>query len=228
MYQKVSDIRQVRYTLWYTFRGRDERSLLKAEFPEIDGRDWLPAAADLQVRVVEPLLSLLKAQYLTLFRKGPARVPAGSSEPNANAASELRQGPAAVDEAIADNLKYLAAPIHGEVLRRLCALAQRYGFGVEVVWPPMPSELERALIEHGALRTLLGRMHSAMGDRCLVDDGFDFNRLRAYTAASFHLDMIHLFGDGWEQRYASDLRQFLSGLVERNVSAQAAGWRPQP
>ena len=28
--------------------------------------------------------------------------------------------------------------------------------------------------------------------------------------------MTHLFGDGWEQRYASDLRTYLNGLREAN------------
>ena len=31
-----------------------------SQFPDIDRRDWLPAAADLQVRVIEPFFFLLK------------------------------------------------------------------------------------------------------------------------------------------------------------------------
>jgi hypothetical protein len=30
---------------------------------------------------------------------------------------------------------------------------------------------------------------------------------------SFHNDMLHHFGDGWEQRYTSDIREYLSGLL---------------
>jgi hypothetical protein len=38
---------------------------------------------------------------------------------------------------------------------------------------------------------------------------------------SFHRDLIHLFGDGWEQRYASDLRGYLTGLADRSTAAAA-------
>jgi hypothetical protein len=225
MYQKVGDIRQVRYTLWYTFRDREERDLLKAEFPDIDDRDWLPAAADLQVRVFEPLLSLLKSQYLALRRKDPARVGAGSSEPDADAPTDAsQQGQAAVDRAIADNLRNLRAPTYVEVLQRLCSLAQQYGFGIKVAWPPMPAELERALLQQGALVPLQRLMRALVADRCLGDEGFDFNRVRTYTASNFHIDMVHLFGDGWEQRYASDLRHYLSALADRHISAEVMGW----
>jgi hypothetical protein len=214
------DIPKVRYTLWYTLRGREERRFHKAEFPGIDARDWLPAAADLQVRVVEPLFSLLKTRLVPSYH-GPTRIDAGDSDPDADTLANLRQGPAEVGRAIAENPKYLSAPIDGEALRRLCGLAHQYRFGVRVVWPPMPSELEQALLEHGALTHLQPQMRAVMQDHCLLDDGFDFNRVRTYTASSFHNDMIHLFGDGWEQRYASDLRDFLTTLVDRSVSARA-------
>jgi hypothetical protein len=40
-----------------------------------------------------------------------------------------------------------------------------------------------------------------------VAEIFDFNRVRTYPAGSFNLDLIHIFGDGWDQHFARDLRR---------------------
>src|SRR5215475_1145744 len=66
MYGWVTDIRLVRYNLWHAFQQQNERDFLKAYLPDIDGRDWLPAIADLQERIVEPFFSMLKGRYLAL------------------------------------------------------------------------------------------------------------------------------------------------------------------
>ena len=223
MYQRVSDIRLVRYTLWHTFRGEDERKFLQAQFPDIDSRDWLPAAADVQVRIVEPFFSLLKARYQSLRHRGAPHIGAGFQDPDPNVPADVsKQAADGVERAVAEGRKTIDAPINAEVLRRLCSLGQRYDFRIKLVWPPMAIELESALAESGALLQLQQRMHAIMGDRCQIDDVFDFNKVRTYTISSFHLDMIHLFGDGWEQRYASDLRRYLGGLIDRSSSTEAA------
>lgn len=222
MYQRVSDIRLVRYTLWHTFRGQEEQSFLKSQFPDIDRRDWLPAAADLQVRVVEPFFSFLKARYLTLRRNDAARIGSGYLDPDPNTPTTTSKPVSAeVDRVVAEGLKTVDTPVNAEVLHRVCALAERYGFRVKLVWPPMAVELESALAAGGALAQLQEKMRAIMAGQCEVEEIFDFNRVRTYTISSFHLDMIHLFGDGWEQRYASDLRHYLSGLVDRSSSTEA-------
>jgi hypothetical protein len=222
MYQRVSDIRLVRYALWHTFRGQEEQKFLKSQFPDIDSRDWLPAAADLQVRVVEPFFSFLKAQYLTLRRKEAARIGAGHLDPNPNTPTTASKPMAGeVDRVVTEGLKTVDTPVNAEVLHRVCRLAEHYGFRVKLVWPPMAAELERALAGSGALAQLQQKMHATMAGHCQVEEVFDFNRVRTYTISSFHLDLIHLFGDGWEQRYASDLRRYLSELVDRSSSTEA-------
>ena len=111
MYQRVSDIRLVRYALWHTFRGQEERKFLKSQFPDIDRRDWLPAAADLQVRVVEPFFSLLKARYLAFRHRGAARIGAGLQDPNPNAPTDAsKQIPTEVDRAVAEGLRDRRCP----------------------------------------------------------------------------------------------------------------------
>ena len=215
MYGWVSDIRLVRYNLWHTFRQYDERSFLKAYLPDIDHRDWFPAIADLQVRIVEPLFSWLKRRYLA-FRGGEAaRIGSGSLEPDPNAATDVAMvDPSALNETILEGLRTVPAPINTAALRQLCLLSEQHGFRLKVVWPPLVSEIEDAMVASGALAELEGHIRSIMADHCRIDEIFDFNRIRTYTAANFHRDMVHLFGEGWEQRYASDLRRYLSELPD--------------
>ena len=74
MYGWVTDIRLVRYNLWQTFRQPSERAFLKTYFPDIDRRDWLPAIADLQERLVEPFYSFLKQKYLAHRKRDVATI----------------------------------------------------------------------------------------------------------------------------------------------------------
>jgi hypothetical protein len=223
MYRKISDIRLVRYTLWHTFRGADEQEFLRSQYPGIESRDWLPAAADLQVRIVEPLFSLLKSHYLGLRQHGPGRIGAGADEPNPNTGTDAsRPMPAAIERALAEGLRNVDAPINTVLLRRLCQLSQEHGFRIKLVWPPMPSELESVLVGRGALTQFQEELNTIMSRGCEADEIFDFNRVRTYPATSFHLDLIHLFGDGWEQRYASDLRRYLNELADRSSSSEAS------
>ena len=87
----------------------------------------------------------------------------------------------------------------------------------------MPAELASMLVGRGALTQLKQELNTIMSTGCQVDEIFDFNRVRTYPATSFHLDFIHLFGDGWEQRYASDLRRYLDELADRSSSSEASG-----
>ncbi|MBO0742461.1 MAG: hypothetical protein J2P51_13665, partial [Hyphomicrobiaceae bacterium] len=219
----ISDIRLVRYTLWHTFRGVDEQEFLRDQYPGIESRDWFPAAADVQVRIVEPLFSLLKAHYLALRQHGPDRIGSGSDEPNPDVPADAsRPVPAAIERALAEGLRSVEAPINAALLRRLCQLGQEHGFRIKLAWPPMPSELESTLVSLGALTQFQEELHTIMSTGCQVDTIFDFNRVRTYPATSFHLDLIHLFGDGWEQRYASDLRRYLNDLADRSSSSEAS------
>jgi len=115
---------------------------------------------------------------------------------------------------ISEGLKTVPAPINAAVLRQLCLLSEHHGFHVEVVWPPKAAEIEGAMVASGALKELEGHIRAIMAEHCRVDTIFNFNRIRTYQASNFHRDMVHLFGDGWEQRYASDLRKYLSALSD--------------
>jgi hypothetical protein len=223
MYEWVSDIRLIRYTLWHTFKQPGERSFLKAYLPEIDRRDWLPAVADLQVRVVEPFLSFVKQRYLAFRKRGAAPIAAGSLEPNPDAPVDVSMeiGTATLDRAISEGLKTNPAPINAASLREVCRLSEQYGFRINLVWPPMATEIERAIVARGALGELEAQIRMVLGNHCQVDAIYDFNKIRTYESSNFHRDMVHLFGDGWEQRYASDLRRYLEALPDGNAPPEA-------
>jgi len=214
MFGWVSDIRLVRYNLWHTFQQDDERSFLKTYLPDIDRRDWLPAIADLQERIVEPFFSLLKVQYLS-FRRQVTRIASGTLDPDPDTATDVAMVDRnALSEAISDGLRTVPAPINAAALRKLCLLSEQHGFRVKLAWPPLVAEIEGAMTASGALAELERNVFDIMADHCHVHDIFDFNSIRTYTVANFHRDMVHLFGEGWEQRYASDLRGYLSGLPD--------------
>jgi len=109
---------------------------------------------------------------------------------------------------------FATAPINTAALRQLCLLSEQQGFRVNLVWPPLVAEIEAAMVASGALAQLEENIRSIVADHCHVDEIFDFNRIRTYTVANFHRDMVHLFGEGWEQRYVSDLRKYLNDLPE--------------
>jgi hypothetical protein len=136
-------------------------------------------------------------------------------------------GVAPLKAAIADARKSDLAPVNAAVLRRVCLLSERYGFHLKLVVPPMPVELERALTADGVLAQVEAHIRGILAEPCRIDDVFDFNRIRTYTTSSFHIDMIHLFGDGWEQRYASDLRGYLRALADRSSSLQPGPTSPR-
>jgi hypothetical protein len=215
MYGWVSDIRLVRYNLWHTFQQSDERSFLKTYLPDIDRRDWLPAIADLQERVVEPFFSFVKQRYLAFRGGAAARIGAGYLDPDPDAPTDVSMvDPKALDEVISEGLRTVPAPINEAALRQLCLLSEQYGFRVKIVWPPLVAEVKDAAVASGAMAKLEEHIRSIMADHCHADEIFDFNRIRTYTVANFHRDMVHLFGEGWEQRYASDLRKYLHELPD--------------
>jgi len=224
MYRWVTDTRLARYHLWYTFNQPDERRFLKEYLPDIDHRDWLPAILDLQERILEPFFSFLKDRYLAIRKAGPSRIAAGSQDPDPDAPLEFDAATKTItgDSSELNKLDLTPAPVNAESLRQVCRLSEQYGFRVNFVWPPMANELESALIETGILSQLEEQIRSILGDHCRLETVFDFNRIRRYSSSSFHLDMIHLYGAGWEQRYASDLREYLNALPE-GIAMDKAG-----
>jgi hypothetical protein len=218
MYHRENDPRLARYHLWHTFSEPEERKFLETYVPGIARRDWFPAILDLQERIVEPFLSFIKQRYLALRRTTEPRVDTGALSASAQAPIEFaaRDEKIPVDrtQALSGRRDLSMAPVNAEALSRLCGLSRSYGFRVELAWSPIPAQLEHILTSSGALQNLEGEIRSIMDDGHCDFAGFiDFNKMRSYPNLSFHNDMLHLFGDGWEQRYTSDIREYLSGLL---------------
>jgi hypothetical protein len=223
LYHNEHDLRTVRYNLWHTFNQPDERDFLSTFVPGIGQRDWAPAIVDIQERLAEPFLSFLKQRYLMLAHRETPRIEAGRLAASADAPVELAaRAETAPDGAFAERLGLTMAPMHVEALNRLCDLSKKHGFRVDMAWPPMPAQLHGMLTSSGALAELEGRIRSIMEGRCDFRGFTDFNVIRAYPNRSFHNDLLHLFGDGWEQRYSADMRDYLGGLL-RQRHAQAGG-----
>jgi hypothetical protein len=223
MYHGASTSRLVRYYLWYTFRQPEERDFLSTYRPEIGQRDWLPAVVDAQERIVEPLFSLMKQRYLAFRKEPPDRIAAGGIDPDPDAKTDasMPADPAAVATAISEASQTIPATMNAAALRRICALSEKYGFRIKLAWPPMADEIASALRASRALSSLRLQIGLALGPDCPVDEIFDFGKVRPYTTSSFYPDLIHLFGDGWEQRYASDLRRYLNELPDYAPAREA-------
>src|SRR5262249_35257076 len=119
----------------------------------------------------------------------------------------------ASDEALRDKLDTTLFGAGAEALSRMCDLSKKYGFRIEVVWPPVPAQLESLLISGGALAKLEARISSIMEGRCDFAGFTDFNKFRTYPNLSFRNDLAHLFGYGWEQRYTADMIKYLNALL---------------
>jgi hypothetical protein len=216
MYHYEEDPRIARYHLWYTFNRPDEREFLKTHIPDITQRDRFPAILDLQERIVEPLLSLLKQQYLKVRKRDELRIDAGFLRANVEAPVEYatRDEPSSVGETdvFASHRDLTMTVVNAEVLTAVCDLSRKHGFRIELAWSPIPAQLETILTSSGALSGLETQIRSIVDGHCNYSAFTDFNQIRTYPNLGFHNDMLHLFGDGWEQRYTVDMQQYLSGL----------------
>jgi hypothetical protein len=210
--------RIARYHLWHTFNLPGEREFLRTYVPGIAERDWFPAVLDVQERIVEPAFSFLRQRYLAAWTKdAKPQVESGSLNASADAPVESAARNALISQdeagAFADRRDLSVAPVNTEALNRLCSLSRNYGFRVELAWSPIPAQLEHILTSSGAIGQLEAEIRSIMEGHCDFAGFVDFNKIRDYPNLGFHNDMLHLYGDGWEQRYTSDLRKYLSGLL---------------
>jgi hypothetical protein len=222
LYHFANNERRSRYFLWYTYNRPAERNFLRTYHPGMGQRDLLPAILDLQEQVLEPIMSLLKRGYAALRKRGPLSVPKGWIIPDAETRvlhSANIEGRA--DRFGAEDRDLRLAGVSAAALARLCELSRNRGFQIDFVWPPMPESEHKILDEGGALAALERDIRSIMEGRCRLGAFADFNERRTYRSSSFQHDLLHLFGDGWEQRYSSDLREYISGLLHKKTSYTA-------
>jgi hypothetical protein len=215
LYHFENNLRLSRYHLWHTFSRPNERDFLRTNHPGMSRRDQLPAILDLQERVLDPIVSLVKLRVLAARGGGPLTIPGGWIVPTSQAPvmHSTNSDRADEDQVSADERDLSLAPVNAAVLTELCTLSAEKGFAMHFAWPPMPSSVADALSSSAALLALEAQMRRLLQGRCKLGGFFDFNKRRTYLNSSFQHDRLHLFGDGWEQRYAGDLREYLGGLL---------------
>src|SRR5215475_529393 len=215
LYHFENNLRLSRYHLWHTFSRPNERDFLRINHPGMSRRDALPAILDLQEQVLDPIVSLVKLRLAAARSGAPLTIPGGWIIPTAEAPvmHSTNSDLMVEDQVTADERNLTLAPVNAAALTELCKLSTEKGFAMHIAWPPMPGSVAEALSSSGALLGLEARMRRLMQDRCRLGGFFDFNKRRPYPNSSFQHDRLHLFGDGWEQRYASDLREYLGGLL---------------
>jgi hypothetical protein len=224
LYHFENDLRLSRYHLWHTFTLPRERKFLRTYHPGMENRDGLPAILDFQEQVVDPAMSLAKNRWEKARGAGPLSIPKGWTEPNAGAHVLYSSNAEANTDHRSESAERDLSLVNASeaVLSKLCELSRTKGFAIEFVWPPMPESIHTALRGSGALSALEAKIRSTMNGRCRLGQFVDLNDRRTYRSSSFHHDLLHLFGDGWEQLYASDLREYLGGLLERREASYAS------
>lgn len=205
-YAVVADPRLVHYYMWNTFSRPDERGFLKSYMPDIDAREAYPAAMDLQERILERLIGLV--------RRAPASFPALPPAPDMNAPVERLSDNQASADATSSRVAsrdLSLAPLFRASVARMCDLSRQYGFTLNVVWAPMPPAVLKSDIELGRLAKLQGQLEDVFAaTRCNAGPVFNMNDVQTFT--NFDSGAFHLRGTGWEERGASVLARYIQHL----------------
>jgi hypothetical protein len=209
----VSEPQWIHYYFWNTFERPDERAFLKGQMPSIDAREAYPAAMDLQERIFERLMSLMK--------RGPAHFDPPPPMPNPHApvepVSDNQARPEEEQTRLATNDLSLAS-FNAAAIGGMCRLGRQYGFVLNIVWAPMPPPVLKARVETGQLGALDNALRDIFAaNGCRSDTFFNMNDVQTFT--NFDNESYHLRGSGWEERAASVLNQYLHGLPDRSGKA---------
>ena len=208
----------IHYYDWNVYTHPQERAFLRQYVPGIDARERLPAVLDVQENVLERLLSLLKRTPPAMPTAERAPRPDVQTEP----ASENRMG--GPIEAARQRQPLILGTLQEAVFSRICQLSLRYGFQLEIVWPPLPATMRQAWEARGAFKSLDAQIQKIFEQGCNVGAPFDVNSIRTYT--NFNRDGFHLHGEGWEERYAADLSSHIAALPDRQSGSTENGDAP--
>jgi hypothetical protein len=203
---------KMHYYMWYTFERPDERAFLKKYLDDIDSRDHYPAVLDPQGRIVERFYGLFRRSKPSLSE--PVKLPDRNRalEPPSENLSDSKIAIARIDSDRAARLRSLEA----ESLAQICRLSAQYSFQIRVVWPPAPKPVADGLLSKGVYSTLEDDITQIFDQNGCKTNYFNMNSIRDYV--NFHRDAMHPLGEGWEERVASDLRDYLVGLPDHEAT----------
>jgi hypothetical protein len=216
LYTIEEDVGQYRRYLWSLFRQPDEHIFLHSLYPTIANHDMLPAVLNTQERIVEPFLSLLT--------RGPAKYDELGLDPRGDVPLEPASFNAAADSTIElirdDPLKLTQSG--QKAINKICQLSAQYGFSVEFLWSPSHVSAVSAWKESGRFAALEQEIRDA-AQSCVNISFYNSNDVIAYP--SFDHEGTHLRGEGWKQRFTSDLRNHLMALINPKPEISRAGSR---
>lgn len=208
-YHVMVDPQTVHYYMWRTFSRPDEHALLKTYMPSIDAREKYPAAMDLQERILEPLITLLKWSPAQFGAPPPAPDPDAPVEPVANNQASVF----AQDNRLANPATLSLEPLYAASITDMCKLSRQYGFVLDIVWAPMPDQVERGRVESGQLAALEDQLKAIFASTgCNAGRFFNMSDVEAFT--NFDSGAFHLRGSGWEERAASILSRYIRDLPD--------------
>jgi hypothetical protein len=198
----------IHYYMWNTFSRDDERAFLKTYLPTIDARERYPAALDLQERIIERALALVKRSPAHFNPPPPAPDPNAPVEP---ASDNLASTNATTQRLNSHGLAL--APMYRASLEGMCQLSRQYGFVLDVVWAPMPPLVADGRNKSGQLAGLDNQLKDIFASiGCQTGPIFNMNDVQTFT--NFDSGAFHLRGSGWQQRAAEILHRYLRGLPE--------------
>jgi hypothetical protein len=203
---------KMHYYMWYTFDRPEERAFLKKYLDDIDSRDRYPAILDPQEQILERFFGLVrrpKAASEPVKLPDPARALEPFSE---NLAEEE-----AITSRIKGDLGIPMRSLEAASLMGICRLGLQYDFQIRVVWPPAPKFVANGLQSGGVYRNLEKEITQVLQQNGCNTTYSNMNTVRDYV--NFHRDAMHLLGEGWEERAASDFRDYLMTLPDRDVGS---------
>jgi len=217
VYFGIVKTERMHYYMWYTFDRAEERAFLKQYLPDIDSKDRGPAVLDPQERIVERLFGLF-------HRSKPALVKAMQA-PDASAAVEppalnLSDGDGERTRVSADVNSHVRS-LESASLGQICRLGVQYGFQIRVIWPPVPKAVADGFSSEGVYRNLEKDIDGVLEQNGCKASYFNLNSVRVY--GNFHRDGMHLLGEGWEERAASDFKNYFMSLPDRNSDRAGTG-----
>jgi hypothetical protein len=171
---------------------------------------------DVRERLIDRLSGLIKRSLPDVPRPSTVPDPDRRVEPPSENLAKAKE----IDARIAGDRSVPIRDLEKASLGGICDLARRHDIKMEVVWPPAPKAVAEALATDGVYSRLDSQIADIFRQGGCHADFFNLNSVREY--ANFHLDAMHVLGEGWEERVASDYRAYLSQLPPRQKPASAS------
>jgi hypothetical protein len=222
VYYGIASTTQLHHYLWPTFSKPEEHALLKRFLPDIDYQDRLPAAMDMGGRIGDRFYGLFKRTSPELPFPSVFPTPSKKTEP----ISENLATASTMTARVKGDLPLSVRHLEMESLSQICDLTMKHSIEIKVVWPPAPINVAEEFRRSNIYLHLQQQIAEAFKSRGCYTTFLDMNSLHEY--GNFRLDAMHVRGEGWEERVASDYHDFLAQLSSApTLASERASSRTQ-